>query len=80
LQKVTDNSAELLLLVPVNIDKNSNSKNLKIKCSGNLINIYNGMELINSWESPQRIFGKAGVYADKNVLVKFQNIHISGNE
>ncbi|OGU72991.1 MAG: hypothetical protein A2V93_00740 [Ignavibacteria bacterium RBG_16_34_14] len=79
LQMVSDNSVEQLLSQPVN-DKNSNERNLRVKCSGNLINIYDGMNLINSWKSPGKVFGKVGIYADKNVLVEFQNILISGNK
>ncbi len=79
LQMVTNNSVEQLLSVePVN--KNRNEMNLKVKCSGNLISIYEGKNFINSWKSPVKIYGKVGIYADKNVMVKFQNILISGNE
>ena len=77
LQLISNNSVERLLSVPV--EKKLDELNLRVKCSGNLINIYDGMNLINSWKSSEKIYGKVGVYADKNVLVKFQNILISGN-
>jgi hypothetical protein len=77
LQLISNNSIEQLLSVPV--EKKLDELNLRVKCSGNLINIYDGMNLINSWKSSEKIYGKVGVYADKNVLVKFQNILISGN-
>ncbi len=77
LERVSNNSLEQLLSFQL-VNKNSNEKNLRVICSGNLINIYDGMNLINSWKSPEKIFGKVGFYADKNVLVKFQNILISG--
>jgi len=78
LQSVKNYSVEQLLSTqPINIE--SDKINLRIECLDNLINIYNGNNLINSWKGPEIIFGKVGVYADKNVSVKFDNILISGD-
>ncbi|RPI76352.1 MAG: hypothetical protein EHM47_00410 [Ignavibacteriales bacterium] len=78
LQMITNNSVKQLLIIPP-VNKNRSEANLRVICSGNLINIYDGMNL-NSWESSEKIYGKVGIYADKNVQVKFQNILISGNK
>ena len=79
LQFVENNSVEQLTVQKVG-NNNPGSRNLGVKCSGNLINIYEGMNLTYSWKSQEKIYGKAGIYADKNVQVKFQNILIRGNK
>jgi len=80
LERVTNNSTEQIRSIKsFRETKNSPVKKLKIQCSGNTINVFNENGLLDSWKSPEKIFGKAGVYADKNVLVKFSNIYISGN-
>ena len=79
LQSVKNYSVEQLLSTqPIN--NKSDKINLRIKCLDSLIYIYNGNNLINSWKSVEKIFGKVGIYADKNVLVRFDNILISGNK
>lgn len=79
LQFVENNSVEQLTVQKAG-NNNPGSRNLGVKCSGNLINIYEGMNLTYSWKSQEKIYGKAGIYADKNVQVKFQNILIRGNK
>lgn len=80
LQMVSNNSVEQLITIQPGSNKNSGEKKITVKCSGNVINIYEGINLVSSWKGPEKIYGKVGLYADKNVLVKFQNISISGNE
>src|SRR5690606_12463161 len=77
LQLIENSSVELLTSHQVN--NSSGERNLRIQCSKNLINIYDGMNLIYSWKSDEVFNGKAGIYADKNVQAEFRNILIRGS-
>ncbi len=79
LQLIQNKSVEELAVQKL-ADNNSEFRNIRIKCSGNLINLYDGMNLIYSWKSDEKIYGKAGIYADKNVQAEFKNIFIRGNK
>ncbi|RPI72536.1 MAG: hypothetical protein EHM47_08100 [Ignavibacteriales bacterium] len=78
LQMVENSSIELLNTHQVK-DNTYGERNLRIKCSGNLINIYDGMNLIYSWKSDEVFYGRVGIYADRNVQAEFRNILISGS-
>lgn len=77
LQLIENSSIELLTSHHVN--NSSGERNLRIQCSKNLINIYDGMNLIYSWKSDEVFNGKAGIYADRNVQAEFRNILIRGS-
>ena len=78
LQKIQGNEVENLLVIKNN--KPEGGKDLlKIEYSNNLISIYNSNGLLNTYKSIWGIFGKAGIYVDKNTTAKFQNIFLSGS-
>lgn len=78
LQKIDgDDVKNLLVIKPDNSEKEGRNL-LKIQYSDNLISIYNENGLLSTYKSAWGIFGKAGLYVDKNSSAKFQNIYLSG--
>jgi protein phosphatase len=78
LQRIKGNDIEKLLVIRPKDSGESNSRKMKIIYSDNLISIYDQNGLISSYKSVWGIFGKAGLYVDKNSSIKFQNILLSG--
>ncbi len=79
LQKINGSDTEKLLVVSSRGSDNISQKLMKVKYSDNTISIYNENGLLSSYRSYTRVFGKAGLYVDKNVSVKFQNLFLNGN-
>ncbi len=78
LQRIKGNDIEKLLVIRPKDSGESDKRKMKIIYSDNLISIYDQNGLISSYKSVWGIFGKAGLYVDKNSSVKFQNILLSG--
>lgn len=78
LQKVSGNNVENLIVVKPDNSEKPGINLLKIQYSGNLISIYNDKGLLGSYKSIWGIFGKSGLYVDKNSSAKFQNVFLSG--
>lgn len=78
LQRIKGNDIEKLLVIRPKDSGESAKRKMKIIYSDNLISIYDQNGLISSFKSVWGIFGKAGLYVDKNSSVKFQNILLSG--
>ena len=78
LQRVKGNDIEKLLVLRPRDSGKSNTRKMRIIYSNNLISLYDQDGLINSYRSVWGIFGKAGIYVDKNSSVKFRDIQISG--
>lgn len=78
LQRVKGNDIEKLLVIQPKDSGQSGKRKMKIIYSNNLISIYDQNGLISSYKSVWGIFGKAGLYVDKNSSVKFQGISLNG--
>lgn len=76
LQRVRGNDIEKLLVIRPK-DSSMNRK-LKIIYSNNLVSIYDQSGLISSYKSVWGIFGKAGVYVDKNSSARFEGVSLNG--
>lgn len=81
LQKISGNSTQrLLYLYPSESRNDPEECHLKIKCSGNIISVYNEDRLLSSYKNSEVIIGKVGFFADKNVSVKLYNLSITGTK
>ncbi len=78
LQRITEDDVNNLLVIKAGNSEKEGRNLLKIQYSDNLISIYNENGLLSSYKSVWGIFGKAGLYVDKNASVKFQNVFLSG--
>ncbi len=77
LQRISGN--EIQKLFEIKDAGSGGLRKLRIIYSNNIVNIYNEHGLLKSYRSVFGIFGKAGLYVDKNSSVKFKNAAISGN-
>lgn len=78
LQKVQGDDVENLLVIKPDNSENPDRNLLKIQFANNLISIYNENGLLSSYKSIWGIYGKAGLFIDKNSTAKFQNIFLNG--
>lgn len=78
LQKVDGSDVVNLLVIKPDNSESQDKNLLKIQYQNNLISIYNDRGLLSSYKSIWGIYGKAGIYVDKNSTAKFQNIFLSG--
>ncbi len=78
LLRIKENDVEKLLVVPHRGSGTQESKTLKIQYSDNLISIYDENGLLSSYKSVWGIFGKPGLYVDRNSSVTFRNILLTG--
>ncbi len=76
LQRVRGNDIEKLLVI--NPKDYTKKRKLKIIYSDNLISIYDQKGLISSYKSVWGIFGKAGIYVDKNSSAEFSDVSLNG--
>ncbi len=79
LQRIKGNDIEKLLVVKPNNAGESDLRKMKLIYTKNLISIYDQNGLIGSYKSVYGIFGKAGIYVDKNSSAKFKDLSISGD-
>ncbi|HSD63983.1 MAG TPA: protein phosphatase 2C domain-containing protein [Ignavibacteriaceae bacterium] len=78
LQKVQGGETQNLLTIKPDASESPDRNLLKIQYTNNLISIYNENGLLSSYKSIWGIYGKAGLFVDKNSTAKFQNIFLSG--
>jgi tetratricopeptide (TPR) repeat protein len=78
LQKIEGSDVENLLVIKPDNSESQDKNLLKIQYQNNLISIYNDKGLLSSYKSIWGIYGKAGIYVDKNSTARFQNIFLSG--
>jgi serine/threonine protein phosphatase PrpC/tetratricopeptide (TPR) repeat protein len=79
LQKISGNNVQrLLFLYPNDLRSDPEECHLKIKCFDNVISIYNEGRLLSSYQNADRVTGRVGFFADKNVSAKFYNLSIIG--
>lgn len=78
LQKVEGNDVKNLLVIKPDNSESQDRNLLKIQYANNLISIYNENGLLSSYKSIWGIYGKAGLFIDKNSTAKFENIFLSG--
>ncbi len=76
LQRVRGNDIEKLLVIRPK--DTSMDRKMRIIYSNNLISIYDQSGLISSFKSVWGIFGKAGIYVDKNSSARFNDISLNG--
>ena len=79
LQRISGNEIQKLFDVAPGNEVSGGLRKLRIIYTNNVINVYNEHGLLKSYRSVWGIFGKAGLYIDKNSSAVFKNVTISGN-
>ena len=79
LQRMSGNEIQKLFDVAPGNEGSGGLRKLRIIYTNNVINVYNEHGLLKSYRSVWGIFGKAGLYIDKNSSAVFKNVTISGN-
>ena len=79
LQRISGNEIQKLFDVAPGNAGSGGLRKLRIIYTNNVINVYNEHGLLKSYRSVWGIFGKAGLYIDKNSSAVFKNVNISGN-
>ncbi len=79
LQRISGNEIQKLFEITPADAGSGGFRKLRIIYSNSVVNIYNEHGLLKSYRSVWGIFGKAGLYIDKNSSVTFKDVAISGN-
>ncbi len=79
LQRISGNEIQKLFEITPQNAGSGGFGTMRIIYTNNVVNIYNEHGLLKSYRSIWGIFGKAGLYVDKNSSVTFKDVKISGN-
>ncbi len=79
LQRISGNVMQKLFEIPPQDAGPGGLRKLRIIYTNNIVNIYNEHGLLKSYRSVWGIFGKAGLYVDKNTSASFTNVTVSGS-
>jgi tetratricopeptide (TPR) repeat protein len=79
LQRISGNEIQKLFEIAPGNTGSGGLKKLRIIYTNNVVNVYSEHGLLKSYRSVWGIFGKAGLYIEKNSSAAFKNVNISGS-